>query len=129
FTIHTALGSTQAIGPDLVVSDLTDAANWGAAGGITALSVGAEGCNRGDAPISWSGFNAGHPVFAQNLYRLRSGRLVHIGQAWAKHAYASDNGPGCGACQQPPMGVWQLGVGCSDAYLSDNNGLQTRLGP
>ena len=117
------------IGPDVVVFDLFDTYRWGASGATSAYSVGTESCNRGDDPVAWISGNNEHPVIAQNLYRLKDGRLEHLGQSWLKHGFVSINGNACDTCVSPPNGGAQLGVGCSDPYWASLNGSQSRLGP
>ncbi len=118
-----------AIGPDVVVFDLFDTYRWGASGDTSAYSVGTESCNRGDDPVAWISSNNEHPVIAQNLYRLKDGRLEQLGQSWLKHGFVSINGNACDTCISPPNGGAQLGVGCSDPYWASLNGSQSRLGP
>jgi hypothetical protein len=126
------------VGPDVTVFQFTDIGNYGATGGIVGYSVGTRSCNRGSTPLNWcdqaSGCAAGatthdHPVIAQNLYRLKDGRLDQIGMSWLKHGFLSTNSTtgGCtGAagqsCVAPPNGSNQLGVGCTDPYSSSLNG-------
>ncbi len=126
------------VGPDVTVFQFTDIGNYGATGGIVGYSVGTRSCNRGDTPLNWcdqaSGCAAGatthdHPVIAQNLYRLKDGRLDQIGMSWLKHGFLSTNSTtgGCTgssgqSCVGPPNGSNQLGVGCTDPYTSSLNG-------
>src|SRR5262249_43104022 len=79
--------------------------------------------------VGWYDGTNHHPVIAQNMYRLKSGRFEQIGQSWLKHGFASTNSTFCGPCTQPPDGGAQLGVGCSDAYGSGLDGGQSFLGP
>src|SRR3954452_4303903 len=76
--------SGAGIGPDVTVFQFTDIGNYGSSGGFAGYAIGTRSCNRGDAPLNWcdqgSGCAAGattkdHPVIAQNLYRLKSGRF------------------------------------------------------
>jgi hypothetical protein len=129
---------TAAVGPDVTVFLFTDIGNYGNTDGVVGYSIGTRSCNRGDAPLNWcdqaSGCAAGatthdHPVIAQNLYRLRNGRLDQIGMSWLKHGFLSTNSTtsGCAgatgqACSQPPAGSNQLGVGCTDPYNWSLNG-------
>ena len=117
------------IGPDVVVFDLFDTARWDNLGATTPYAVGTESCNRGDEPVAWISGNSEHPVIAQNLYRLKDGRLEHLGQSWLKHGFVSINGNACDTCVSPPNGGAQLGIGCSDPYWASLNGSQSRLGP
>ncbi len=129
-----------AVGPDVTVFDFTDIHSYGSSGGFAAYAIGTNACNRGDAPLNWcesGGCAPGagpedHPVIAQNLYRLKSGRFEQIGMSWLKHGFASLNGThsGCsGSCQPPPAGSTQLGVGCIDPYFASTNGTRAFMGP
>jgi hypothetical protein len=140
-------GSAQAagvIGPDVTVFSFTDISSYGSSGGFAAYSLGTNACNRGDAPLNWCDQNSGcapgagredHPVIAQNLYRLKNGRLEQVGMRWLKHGFASLNGTNAScagaagqSCQAPPAGDDQLGVGCIDPYVASTNGGRP-LGP
>jgi hypothetical protein len=125
--------SAGAAGPDVTVITLIDTNNYGASAGIRGYSLGTVSCNIGTAPLNWcdrpSGCGLGtqeedHPVIAQNLYRLKNGRMDQIGASWLKHGFESTNTSdgACGSCQAPPLGSDQLGVGCTDAYDSFLNG-------
>jgi hypothetical protein len=119
----------QSSGPDLITGDVTDLRYWATVGGTNAYSVGASGCNVGDAPVSWDGTSNLHPIVAQNIYRIKNNRFVHIGQGWVKHGHSAANASGCATCILPPNGTSQLGVGCSDTYAAGLNGFQILLGP
>lgn len=125
-------------GPDVTVFQFTDIFNYGNTGGIVGYAVGTRSCNRGDKPLNWcdqgSGCVAGatthdHPVIAQNLYRLKDGRLDQIGMSWLKHGFLSTNSTTAGctgaagqSCVAPPAGSNQLGIGCTDPYGGSLNG-------
>ncbi len=127
-----------AAGPDVTVFSFTDIGNYGSSGGFVGYAVGTRSCNRGDTPLNWcdqsSGCAAGattrdHPVIAQNLYRIKSGRFEQIGMSWLKHGFTSTNSTtgGCAGvtgagCTGPPAGGNQLGIGCTDPYTSSLNG-------
>ena len=125
--------STAAAGPDVTVITLMDTTHYGVNAGIRGYSLGTVSCNVGTAALNWcdhpSGCGLGtqerdHPVIAQNLYRLKGGRMDQIGASWLKHGFESTNTPNaaCGSCTTPPLGPDQLGVGCTDAYDSSLNG-------
>lgn len=132
------LSPTAEVGPDVTVFQFTDIGNYGNTGGIVGYAVGTRSCNRGSTPLNWcdqaSGCAAGatthdHPVIAQNLYRLKDGRLDQIGMSWLKHGFLSTNSTtaGCAgssgqSCTSPPAGSNQLGVGCTDPYNASLNG-------
>jgi len=73
--------------------------------------------------MAFSGDGIHHPVIAQNLYRLESGRLEQLGQSWIKHAFASATEDLCCNCQ-PPGDSLVIGVGCADTYGACQNGVQ-----
>lgn len=139
FMLGTGPVSAGQLGPDVTVFTLSDTSNYGMASGIRGYSVGTTSCNIGDTPLNWcdngGGCGAGttshdHPVIAQNMYRLKSGRFDQIGASWLKHGFVSTNSTAaeCGTCTQPPLGGNQLGVGCTDPYGSGLNGGRP-LGP
>jgi len=124
-----------ATGPDVTVFTLSDSTNYGVANGIRGYAVGTVSCNVGDVPLNWCDAGGGcgngttshdHPVIAQNMYRIKNGRMDQIGASWLKHGFVSTNsssaGCGTGSCNQPPLGGNQLGVGCTDPYGSGLNG-------
>ena len=127
--------SAAQVGPDVTVFDLMDTRNYGAAGGVRGYAVGTRSCNIGTQPLNWCDNGGGcgngttirdHPVIAQNMYRLKNGRFEQIGASWLKHGFESTNstsaGCGNGNCVQPPLGLNQLGMGCTDPYQADLNG-------
>jgi len=118
----------SAAGPDITINLIQDVRRWDRIGGITAYSIGTTACNSGDTPVQWNALTSEHPVIAQNMYRLKAGRFEQIGLSWLKHTFSAGIGTYCGACQDPMNGQL-LGVGCSDAYSSGLNGLQSQLGP
>ncbi len=123
-----AAGSAGAgtIGPDVIYSDCTATTNWGAVGGIRAYSLGSNTCNIGDMNLLWGSSHNGTPVLGMNAYRLQGGRLVQIGQSWAKNGTGAGASPGCGVpCNGQGGSV--LGVGCMDVYSSGFNGIQSIL--
>ena len=121
----------QPIGPDVVVGDLHNTAYWGRVGDLHAYSVGTISCNFGDMDLRWEANNPFHPVIAQNLYRLKDGRIEQLGLSWLKHGFITVNRPGvpnCGVC--PPGGIGNhLSPGCADPYGAILNGSRRRLGP
>lgn len=116
-------------GPDVVVGALFDARLWGVEQGRAAFSVGTTACNAGDQPVAWVREDDAHPVIAQNLYRLRGGRLEQIGLAWLKHGFAASAEDACGLGCEDPGTNQLLGIGCSDPYDGGLNGLQGTMGP
>ncbi len=120
-------GAAFAAGPDVIVGDLYGVENFGAVGGIRAYSIATESCNVGDQDLLWQSWNNNHPVIAQHMYRLKDGRLEHLGQSWLKHGFTALTLNLCGTCNGHGGSV--LGVGCSDPYSTGLNGQQSNLGP
>ncbi len=119
--------------PDVIVGELTFVRNWGKVGDITGFSLSTESCNIGTCWLNWFDDNGSnnenrHPVIAQNLFRLKSGRFEQIGQSWLKHGFFATNGSLCETGCVHTNGD-HLGVNCSDPYSSILNGTQTDLGP
>ncbi len=120
-----------ASGPDLYLLELgtnNDIREYGVLGDIAALAIATASCNAGTAPANWYDWDGAgspgsqhHPVFAQNMYRLRDGRFEQIGMSWVKHGYCASNAPGCGVCQSTGT-CNSLGVQCVDHYSSLTNG-------
>ena len=123
-------------GPDVIVGDLPDLAQFGSAGTQVGLGVGTTSCNNGTQPIDWLALpNTDHPVIPQNVYRMSGGasnndRFEQIGQSWMKHAFFAleDNDCGFGCNTSNCSTGAQLCVGCSDAYDSSLNASQGGLG-
>jgi len=123
-------------GPDVIVGDIPDMAQFGTAGTQVGLGMATDACNNGDQPINWFALpNPDHPVVPQNLYRMSGGgdnttRFEQIGQSWMKHTFGADESNSCGfgcntnACSQ---GV-QLCPGCSDLYFASTNADQGSIG-
>lgn len=125
-----------AAGPDVIVGSLSEMSKFGTVGGISAYSIGTTSCNIGSSILLWCDNDVTglcnktqHPVIAQNIYRLKNGRLEMIGMSWLKHGFCALSGSLCNACQSDPWGCDALGVGCSDPYDSGLNGQQSGLGP
>lgn len=119
-------GAAGAVGPDVILSDVQSLSNHGGVGAIHAYSIGSHTCNIGNQNLQWA--SNGTPGLAMNAYRLSDGRLVQIGQSFAKTACCAAAGNGCGlGCNG--AGGSQLGAGCLDVYSSGWNSGQTRLGP
>jgi len=125
------VGCTPAVGPDVIVGDVSDVLNATAANGLDALALGTTSCNMGSANLNWFASTNQHPVIGGNVYRYKmidgAPRFEQIGQSWLKHGFAALSGSLCCPCQGG--GGSQLGVGCSDPYSSGLNGSQSGLGP
>lgn len=123
-------GCTPNNGPDIIVGDLIDIGNYtsGAAiNGRLAFSVGTTSCNNGDQNVPWQAGTSHHPIIGQSFYRIKDGRIEHIGQSWLKHGFTALTQNLCCTCNGAGGSV--LGVGCSDPYTAGLNGSQGNLGP
>jgi len=114
---------------DILQTNIQDVHNAGAVGGVYGYVWGSHACNIGTQALHWA--FASTPGLGMNAYRLSfesgSGRLVQIGQSWAKHACCVGNDDGCGICQ--PTGEAGLRPMCRDVYTAGFNAVQARLGP
>src|SRR5436853_5454353 len=72
---------------DIIVGDIPSTWNWGSANNIAAFSCATTACNIGTATMTWTTNNNSnqHPVIAENMFRLKGGRIEQLGQAWVKH--------------------------------------------
>ncbi|MFQ5491373.1 MAG: hypothetical protein ACE5GE_11695 [Phycisphaerae bacterium] len=122
--------NVRAAGPDVIVHLLaqngTDINEFGPVGGVMAYAWGTTSCNNGNQVLQWAAESQFHPVIAQNMYRLKNGKLEQIGMAWLKHGFCALSEPGCGSCQS--TGCETLGVGCADTYWAglNDSGLKPR---
>ena len=123
---------TLVSGPDVIVGDLPEMAQYGSNGTFVGLGIGTTSCNNGDQALDWFALpQVDHPVIPQNLYRMSGGnneRFEQIGQSWLKHAFAALQGNACNFGCTPGCSSSQLCPGCSDPYGSSLNAGQTGLG-
>ena len=118
--------------PDVIVGALPGSNSYGTTGGtgIYAYSIATTSCNIGTTNLNWQANNANHPVIAQDMYRLKDGRLTQIGNSWLKHGFCALQNPGiCPGCAGGGGCPQFLTPGCSDPYSSGLNGTQSNLGP
>ena len=126
----------QVTGPDVIVGDLPEMAQYGRNGSFVGLGIGTTSCNNGDQPLHWFALpNTDHPVIPQNFYRMSGGvnnsdRFEQIGQSWLKHAFAALEGDACSfGCNTNGCTTGSnLCAGCSDPYGSSLNASQTGIG-
>lgn len=121
-----------ATGPDVIVGDIQDVANYTSLNGVEALALGTYSCNMGTVNVSWISNNNLHPVIGGNLYKYKvvngSGRFEQLGQSWLKHGFfALSNTLCCTGCQSTSGS--SLGVRCADPYTAARNGSQSGAGP
>jgi hypothetical protein len=123
-------------GPDVIVGDLQDIANYAGqnVGGVDydAVAFGTYSCNVGTVWVNWIAGNNQHPVIDNNLYKYKvvngAGRFEQVGMSWLKHGfYALSDTLCCTGC----IGTdgTHLGVRCSDPYTAGRNGGQGGAGP
>ena len=119
-------------GPDVIVGDLPDMAQFGSNGTFVGLGIATTSCNNGNQALNWFALpQIDHPVIPQNLYRMSGGnneRFEQIGQSWLKHAFAALQGNACNFGCTPGCSGSQLCPGCSDPYSSGLNAGQNGLG-
>ncbi len=122
----TAIATTAAAGPDIIVGDITGTVHYGQVGGIHAYAIAPTLCNVGDAPVGYSITDADHPIVISNLYRIHNNRFEQIGMSWAYNTTIPIETAVCGTCT--PSGSFQsLGVGCSDPHGAGLAGSQQGL--
>lgn len=121
-------GIASVVGPDVIVGDLYQIANYGVVNNLVVLSVGTISCNIGTEAIPWIANTNHHPVIAQNIFRLKNGEFEQIGMSWLKHGFYAVSGSLCYSDCHATDGS-SLGVHCSDPYSANLNGTQANLGP
>src|SRR2546430_9681575 len=91
-------------GPDVIVGELPEMAQYGSNGNFVGLGIGTTSCNNGDQALDWFALpNTDHPVIPQNFYRMSGGvsnndRFEQVGQSWLKQAFAASSGNTCNVC-------------------------------
>src|SRR6266478_362948 len=123
-------------GPDVIVGDLPEMAQYGSTGNFVGLGIGTTSCNNGDQPLHWFALpNTDHPVIPQNFYRMSGGtsntdRFEQIGPSWLKHAFFALEGDACSfGCNTSGCSTGSnLCPGCSDPYGSSLNEDQEGIG-
>lgn len=114
-----------ASGPDIVVKDINQVLRFGELNGTTAYSFANVSCNSGDQDLAWN--ISGSPVMGMNLYRIKDGTMLQLGQSFAKRSLFAVPSDGCGPCNG--RGNTVLGAGCQDVYNAYYNGAAGNLGP
>ena len=119
-------------GPDLVVSDLNQLANYASVGNLEALALGKVYCNVGATWANCSAATNQHPIAAPGLFRLKTvggaQRFEQVGIGWVFHAtFALSGSACCGDCQSTDG--THVGVHCSDTNSASSSGTQANLGP
>ncbi len=122
-----ALVTCAGAAPDAIVGDVVPASYFGQADGIAAYSYGYATCNLGDAPLIYQANTNNHPLWTQNLYRLKDGLFQQIGLGHVVHGFFALEQNLCTPCS--PVGSGNLGPGCSDVSGSGIAGSQAQLGP
>jgi hypothetical protein len=114
--------------PDLIAGNLDNVARLGTLDGISAYSIGTTSCNLGTCWVNWFANTPEHPVFGQNLFRLKGGRFEQIGQSWVAHRFYALSWIYCEPDCLPTNGQ-HLGVNCSTANSATATASQFGLGP
>ena len=136
FTVSATPPCGPNTGPDVIVGDLQDIANYAGQNiaGIDydAVAFGTYSCNIGTVWVNWIAGTNQHPVIDNNLYKYKvvngAGRFEQVGMSWLKHGfYALSDNLCCNGCQATDG--THLGVQCSDPYTAARNGGQPGAGP
>lgn len=118
--------------PDLVIGGITGVSKWTPTpgpDGMQAYSFGIVTCNVGDDNAMWSASTPQHPVFGQNLHRIRNGRIEQIGLGFAFHGFSALAQNACGLGCTPTGDVQLQGPGCSTPDTASILGFQPSLAP
>jgi len=127
-------GHVPVPGPDIIVGDLPAMVQAGSSGTQVGLGIATTSCNNGDQPVHFFAIpNTDHSVICENFYRMSGGpnnndRFEQIGESWVKHTFGADQDDDCNFGCIPWPDSTQLGVGCSDPYLADENAFYSLLG-
>ena len=131
-------GHVPVPGPDIIVGDLpamVEASPTPNPGDTqVGLGIATTSCNNGDQPVHFFAIpNTDHSVICENLYRMSGGpnnndRFEQIGESWVKHTFGADQDNDCNFGCIPWPDATQLGVGCSDPYLAQENAQYSLLG-
>ena len=122
-------GGIAGSGADVAVCTLPEFSTYPRLGDIHSFSLATNSFNVGDEDLQWVSSSSNHPVIAQNMYRIKGGRIEMIGMAWLKHGFCALQQSGCGPCQVQGGCLSYLKPGCADPYSSSLNGQQSNLGP
>ena len=120
---------TLVAGPDVIVGDMPNMAQFGSAGTQVGLAVATTSCNNGTEPLHWFAMpQTDHPVIPQNFYRMSGGasndeRFEQIGQSSCKHAFLALENDACDfGCNTSGCTTGSnLCPGCSDPYTASLN--------
>ena len=131
-------GHVPVPGPDIIVGDLPAMVEASPTPNPSDTQVGlgiaTTSCNNGDQPVHFFAIpNTDHSVICENLYRMSGGpnnndRFEQIGESWVKHTFGADQDDDCNFGCIPWPDASQLGVGCSDPYLAQENAQYSLLG-
>ncbi len=102
----------ESTGPDIIVGSINSVVSPLPFNGIDAFSFGATYCNVGDDEVEVVSNTNNHPVWGQNMYRIKDGRFEQLGMSWMLHSFVAlaQNGCSCGCIA---VDAQHLGVGCS----------------
>jgi hypothetical protein len=113
---------------NLFLHDIPSTFGFGIENGERAYSTGAVWCNLSDAPLSWNGSNAAHPISVHNLFRIEQGAIRHLGASWVSHQFCALQTAACSTCTPagtgcPPL----LGAGCSTSSTANSLATQAQM--
>lgn len=115
-----------ATGRDLIACLLPETGpfKWGASGDIMAYSISNYSGNNGTADIEWEYGTPWIPIDPQNFYRLKDGRMEHIGMSWCKHGFCALqlSGSCVSGCAGEGGCLDYLAPGCMDASTGSAGG-------
>jgi len=114
--------------PDLALGSLDTVAHFGVVDNIFAYSVGVSTCNLGTCWANWFAGTAQHPVFTENLFRLKDGRFEQLGQSWVTHRFFALSQSACEQGCLPTNGQ-HLGVNCTTTNSANLTAAQQNKGP
>lgn len=122
-------------GLDLRLASMNTLSSLGREGvfpdGVNGVALETTICNTGMVEVEWRPpMNEHHPKIAFMIAALRNGRIEQLSnRSYVKHGFFALNGRACGTCQPASVHGEYLGVGCSDTYVTGNNGSNYYLGP
>lgn len=121
----------EAVGPDLVTSDMLTSTAFPVVGGERAFSFAMNFCNLGNAPADVQNGTNRHPVFGQALFRISAdGAFEQLGVGWLMHDFCALQLTGCDTCVPAGSGcAGGLGAGCMSSHTASILADQSILGP
>ncbi len=122
--------------PDIALCQITAPTQFGRVGeigsGTIGVVFGTSHYNAGTIAMPWGSLpDNTHPLFTQNMYRLRvvdgSTRLEQIGQSWVFNSYCPLQIATCAPCAPAEACGPTLGPGCATPHSAGNMAAQSNL--